>query len=47
MTPMMEFSMFIFDTVAAFLKSEPIIYIVGLVCFCFIVKAIKILISNE
>lgn len=46
MQSMISFSMAILDALVDFLGSEPIFYIVGLTCFLFVVKAVKILISN-
>ena len=41
MENMIDFSIAMLESVAAFLGSEPIIYIFGLVCFVIIVKAFK------
>jgi len=43
MTPMIEFSTAILSAVSAFLVAEPIIYLLGLICFLFVVKAFKVL----
>lgn len=45
MTPMIDYSVAMLQAVAEFLAAEPIIYLFGLVLFCFICKAIKSLIS--
>lgn len=45
MQPMMDFSVFILGALADFLLSPPIIYVVGLVCLCFLVKVIKMIIN--
>lgn len=41
MEDMILFSTGMLDAVATFLASEPIIYLFGLVCLCFVVKAFK------
>lgn len=46
MTPMVDFSMAILAAVSEFLISEPIIYLLGLICFLFIVKAFKVLMGK-
>ena len=46
MQSMISFSTYMLDALVDFLGSEPIFYVFGLVCFLFIVKAVKILISN-
>lgn len=43
MNAMIDFSIAMLGAVANFLGSEPIIYLFGLVCFCFIVKAFRTL----
>ena len=43
MTSMMDFSLFLLGAVADFLAAEPVIYLFGVVLFCFICKGIKIL----
>lgn len=47
MTEMQDFSLFILGALADFLAEPPVFYLFGLICFCFIVKAIKILISKR
>lgn len=44
MQPMIDFSVYFLGALADFLASEPIIYMFGLICLCFIAKTIKILI---
>lgn len=41
MTPMIDFSVALLQAVADFLAAEPMIYLFGVVLFCFICKAIK------
>ncbi len=41
MEAMITFSSGMLDAVAQFLGSEPIIYLFGLVCRCFVVKVFK------
>ena len=43
MTEMVDFSIAMLTAIADFLATPPIFYIFGLICFCFIVKAFKIL----
>lgn len=43
MTPMIEFSTAMLQAVANFLGSEPVIYLFGMVIFCFLCKGIKTL----
>lgn len=38
MNEMIEFSLAMMNGVADFLAAEPIFYLFGMVCFCFIVK---------
>jgi len=38
MNQMIDFSLAMLDGLAGFLAAEPIFYLFGLVCFCFIVK---------
>lgn len=45
MTPMINFSVTMLGAIADFLGSEPIIYLFGLILFCFICKIIKTFIS--
>lgn len=45
MTPMIDFSVAMLGAIADFLGSEPIIYLFGLILFCFICKIIKTFIS--
>lgn len=41
MDAMIAYSAGMLDAVAVFLSSEPIIYLVGLVCLAFVVKVVK------
>lgn len=43
MTPMIDFTVALLEAVGQWLASEPIIYLFGLVLFCFLCKAIKTL----
>lgn len=43
MTPMIDFSVAMLQAVANFLGSEPVIYLFGMVIFCFLCKGIKTL----
>lgn len=43
MTAMVDFSVAMLNALAAFLGSEPIIYLFGMVCFCFLCKGIRYL----
>ena len=45
MEAMITFSSGMLDAVARFLGSEPIIYLFGLVCLCFVVKVFKDIIT--
>lgn len=45
MIAMQEFSLFMLQAVAEFLGAEPVFYLFGIICFCFICKAIKTFIS--
>ena len=45
MNAMINFSLAMLDGVADFLGSEPIFYLFGMVCFCFVVKAFLMLFS--
>lgn len=45
MNEMIDFSMAMLDGLADFLGTEPIFYLFGLVCFCFVVKAFLMLFS--
>lgn len=47
MTVMVDFSKAIMAAVADFLMTEPISYLFGLICFLFIVKAFKILMTPQ
>lgn len=47
MTPMIDFSVAMLTALSDFLLSEPVFYLFGLVCFLFIVKAFKILVSKK
>lgn len=42
---MISFSIVMLEALADFLGTAPVFYLFALVCFCFIVKAFKILIS--
>ena len=41
MTPMVDFSVAMLRALSDFLGSEPIIYLFGMVIFCFLCKAVK------
>ena len=41
MDAMIAYSAGILDAVAVFLRSEPIIYLVGLVCLAFVLKVVN------
>ena len=43
MTPMIDFSVAMLQAVANFLGSEPVIYLFGMMVFCFLCKGIKTL----
>lgn len=45
MTPMIDFSAALLGIVAEFLNTEPIIYLFGMVIFCFVCKGIKVLMN--
>jgi len=45
MADMMNFSEFILEALANFLGTPPIFYLFGLILFCFICKAVRILIK--
>lgn len=45
MDKMIDFSAAMLQALAAFLGSEPIIYLFGMVVFCFLCKGIKTLIT--
>lgn len=45
MNAMIDFTTAILQALVIFLGSEPIIYLFGLICFCFLCKGIKLLIS--
>ena len=42
---MITFSETFLLSVAEFLATPPVFYLFGLICFCFIVKAVKMIIS--
>ena len=44
MDNMITFSLVVLDQLAQFLMQPPVFYIVGLVCFCILIKAVKIII---
>lgn len=46
MTEMVNFSIAMLNALVDFLSTPPIFYLFGLVCFCFICKALKILMSR-
>lgn len=46
MTPMIDFFTALLSAVADFLAAEPIIYLFGVVIFCFLCKGIKSLLSR-
>lgn len=43
MDNMIQFSTSMLNLLADFLAREPIIYLFGLICLCFVVKVIKII----
>ncbi|WP_312613225.1 hypothetical protein [Oscillibacter sp.] len=45
MNAMIDFSVAMLQGLAAFLGSEPVIYLFGMVVFCFLCKGIKTLIA--
>lgn len=45
MTAMIEFSAAMLEALAAFLGSEPVIYLFGMIVFCFLCKGIKTLMA--
>ena len=45
MNAMIDFPVAMLQTLAAFLGSEPVIYLFGMVVFCFLCKGIKTLIA--
>ncbi|MPN35293.1 hypothetical protein SDC9_182790 [bioreactor metagenome] len=45
MNAMIDFYVAMLQTLAAFLGSEPVIYLFGMVVFCFLCKGIKTLIA--
>ena len=45
MTSMVDFSIAMLQAVADFLNTEPIIYLFGLILFCFVCKIFKLLSS--
>lgn len=45
MTAMIDFSVAMLQALAAFLGSEPIIYLFGMIVFCFLCKGIKTLMA--
>lgn len=47
MDSMIAFSAAMLGLLADFLASEPIIYLFGLVCFCFVVKVVKTLLPSS
>lgn len=46
MEAMIAYSVGMLDAVAAFLSSEPIIYLFGLICLAGVVKVVKDIIKN-
>lgn len=45
MNAMIDFTVAMLEALAAFLGSEPVIYLFGMVVFCFLCKGIKTLIA--
>lgn len=45
MTAMADFSVFMLQALAEFLGSDPIFYLFGLICTCFVCRAVKELTS--
>lgn len=45
MNAMIDFTVAMLEALAAFLGSEPVIYLFGMVVFCFLCKGIKTLIT--
>lgn len=43
MTAMQEFTVFMLGALSDFLAAEPVVYLFGVVIFCFLCKMIKIL----
>jgi len=43
MTPMIDFSLALFQAALDFLAAEPVIYLFSVILFCFLCKGIKIL----
>lgn len=43
MSAMQEFTLFVLEAFANFLGMEPVIYLFGVIIFCFILKGIKII----
>lgn len=41
MTPMIDFSVALLVAVSYFLGSEPMIYLFGIICLCFVVKLVR------
>lgn len=41
MNEMIDFSVSMLEAVAAFLAAEPIVYLFGMIVFCFLCKGIK------
>ena len=41
MTPMIDFSIALLQAVSQWLASEPIIYLFGMIVFCFLLKAVR------
>lgn len=46
MTPMIDFSVALFQATADFLAMEPVTYLFSVVLFCFVCKGIKILMGR-
>lgn len=46
MTPMIDFSVALFQAVAEFLAMEPVTYLFAVVLFCFVCKGIRILMGH-
>lgn len=45
MTAMIDFSVAMLQALATFLGTEPIFYLFGMICFCFLCKGVKYLMA--
>jgi len=45
MNAMIDFSVAMLQALANFLGSDPIFYLFGMICFCFLCKAVKTLMA--